>query len=593
MLSLRIFNLIIGLALLVFAGANASAQPSTIAFNSIPHPASKLNTLIGHGSKLIAGNMDGIFVSVDDGQTWVVQNNGLPSPVQVNVLVSVNNLIFAATDKGIWKSNDEAQSWGDAGAGELTNKAVSALYILGENIFAGTSSPTPPPSTPGDLSGKLMRSSDFGQSWKQVNAGLPVFNFVSSISSIGNTIFVVIDNYPYAIFKSSDNGNSWKAGGFPGQSGKLETIATSGPIIYATGIHVPGTRTYAARWFSLDLGETWNLIDSRGGPFYLPVFSSLVVSGSNLFYCYQQSPFSPGSNPYSSFEGVLYAEKKSIADYNGRYDRVFLVNERIYLTKAQRTLDQLSELLQSNKKVLTPVATIVSAASYQLASLANESIGSVFGSGMALTTAAATGTPLPTNLENVSVFVTDSAGAEKPAPLFYVSPTQINFQLPAGLVGGRGTVTVKLYNQIVASGLILIANTSPGLFSVNQTGEGLAAATVQRVAANGDVTFLPVAQYDSSAQKFIPLPINVQSGTDQVFLNLYGTGIQGRSEIANVKATVDGIDTPVLYAGSQGTFPGVDQVNVLLPSSLAGKKEVSVILTVDNQVANPVKIFIQ
>ena len=592
MISARTVNLIILTAILVFAGANASAQPTPIAFNSIPHPASKLNTLIGYGSKLIAGNVDGIFVSADNGQTWVAQNDGLPSPIQIYQLVSLNNLIFAATDKGIWKSDNEAQGWSDVGAGVLTNQAVSALYVLGENIFVGTSSPTPPPGTPGDRSGKLMRSSDFGQSWKQVNAGLPVFNFVSSISSIGNTILLVIDNYPYALFKSSDNGNSWRRGGEPGNNAKLKTIATSGPIIFAIGSHTPGARPYAARWSSSDLGDSWKFIEERGGPSYLPVFWSLVVSGSSLFYCYQQSPFSPGSNPYSSFEGVLYAEKTSIADYKGRYDRVFLVNEKIYLTKAEIYLDTLFDLLQSNKKVLTPAATIVSAASYQLTSLASESIGSVFGTGMALTTAAAAGMP-STSLENVSVFVRDSAGTEKPSPLFYVSPTQINFQLPAGLAGGMGIVTVKLYNQIVASGLILIANTSPGLFSVNQTGEGFAAATVQRVAANGDVSFQPIAQYDSSVQKFIPIPINVQSGTDQAYLNLYGTGIRGRSEIANVKATVDGIDVPVSYSGSQGTFLGVDQVNVLLPSSLAGKKEVSVFLTVDNEVANPVKIFIQ
>ena len=297
-----------------------------------------------------------------------------------------------------------------------------------------------------------------------------------------------------------------------------------------------------------------------------------------------------GSRSWASFDGgksffIFHNQGTSTSD------RIFLVDERVYLTKIYGSGS--FDLLQSNKKVLTPVATVVSSASYQLASLASESIGSVFGNGLALTTTATSGSSLPTSLENVSVIVTDSAGIEKPAPLFYVSPSQINFQFPAGLANGTGTVTVKLYNQIVASGMILIANTSPGLFSVTQNGAGFAAATVQRVTTNGGVSFLPIAQYDSNAQKFIPLPINVQAGTDQVYLNLYGTGIRGRSEIANVRATVDGIDVPVLYAGSQGTFLGVDQVNVLLPSSLAGKKEVNVILTVDNQVGNPVKIFIQ
>lgn len=592
MLSVRKVNLIFLLATLVFAGANASAQPTPIAFNSIPHPAAKLNTLIGYGSKLIAGNADGVFVSADNGQTWVVQNNGLPSPLQVYQLVTLNNLIFAATDKGIWKSDNEAHSWNDAGAGVLTNQAVSALYILGENIFAGTSS--------GDASGKVMRSSDYGQSWKDVSAGLPAVNYIPGFSSVGNTILI---SFGSQLFKSNDYGNSWRRSSSLG----LRAIATSGPIIFAIGEYVPAVRTYAARWSSSDLGDSWKLIEDRGGSFLFPSFSSLAVSGSNILFCYEQQASLNPANAYSSFESSLDAGKtftKSYLYYNqsvSKYDRIFLVDERIYLTKVDRSSSgSFLELLQSNK-VLTPVATVVSAASYQLTSLASDSIGSVFGSGMALATAAATGTPFPTILENVSVLVRDSVGTEKLAPLFYVSPTQINFQLPAGLAGGTGSVSVKLYNPnnpyipnpVVAGGMISIANTSPGLFSVNQTGEGFAAATVQRVTANGGIIFNPIVQYDSNAQKFISLPINVQSGTEQVYLNLYGTGIRGRSEIANVKATGDGIDVPVLYAGSQGTFLGVDQVNVLLPSSLAGKKEVNVILTVDNQVSNPVKIFIQ
>ena len=38
---------------------------------------------------------------------------------------------------------------------------------------------------------------------------------------------------------------------------------------------------------------------------------------------------------------------------------------------------------------------------------------------------------------------------------------------------------------------------------------------------------------------------------------------------------------------------GVDQVNVLVPGSLAGRGEVDVLLTVDAQMANPVRINIK
>jgi len=54
------------------------------------------------------------------------------------------------------------------------------------------------------------------------------------------------------------------------------------------------------------------------------------------------------------------------------------------------------------------------------------------------------------------------------------------------------------------------------------------------------------------------------SASDQVFLVLYGTGIRHRSSDAAVTATVNGISVPVQSA-AQGTYPGLDQVNLALP----------------------------
>jgi uncharacterized protein (TIGR03437 family) len=50
---------------------------------------------------------------------------------------------------------------------------------------------------------------------------------------------------------------------------------------------------------------------------------------------------------------------------------------------------------------------------------------------------------------------------------------------------------------------------------------------------------------------------------------------------------------PVLSAGAQMQYAGLDQVNVELPSSLAGKGEVPVVLTADGQTANTVLINVR
>ena len=76
----------------------------------------------------------------------------------------------------------------------------------------------------------------------------------------------------------------------------------------------------------------------------------------------------------------------------------------------------------------------------------------------------------------------------------------------------------------------------------------------------------------------------------EVYLELYGTGLRNHSGLANVSVTVSGVAVPVLYTGNQPEFIGLDQVNVQLPRSLAGRGAVDVVVVTEGQAANPVKI---
>jgi uncharacterized protein (TIGR03437 family) len=49
----------------------------------------------------------------------------------------------------------------------------------------------------------------------------------------------------------------------------------------------------------------------------------------------------------------------------------------------------------------------------------------------------------------------------------------------------------------------------------------------------------------------------------------------------------------VSYTGPQGDFPGLDQINVLIPPALAGRGLVDVELTIFAAPANPVQVTIQ
>jgi len=77
------------------------------------------------------------------------------------------------------------------------------------------------------------------------------------------------------------------------------------------------------------------------------------------------------------------------------------------------------------------------------------------------------------------------------------------------------------------------------------------------------------------------------------FSTLYATGLRNRSALENVSCTIGSASAPVLYAGPQMSFDGLDQVNFQIPTSLKGRGEVDVVLTVDGQRSNTVKVSIQ
>lgn len=90
-------------------------------------------------------------------------------------------------------------------------------------------------------------------------------------------------------------------------------------------------------------------------------------------------------------------------------------------------------------------------------------------------------TPLPTTLAGTTVRVKDSAGAERPAQLFFASPAQVNLLMPAGLANGAATVTITGGDGAISTGVTPISATAPGLFTANTSGQGVAAGVALRV----------------------------------------------------------------------------------------------------------------
>ncbi len=75
-------------------------------------------------------------------------------------------------------------------------------------------------------------------------------------------------------------------------------------------------------------------------------------------------------------------------------------------------------------------------------------IGAAFGQNLAASECIAQTLPLPNELCGVQVTVSDNTGAQTLAPLFYVSPTQVNFYFPA-TQWGTGKDSVRRQQQVI------------------------------------------------------------------------------------------------------------------------------------------------
>ncbi|HNG33749.1 MAG TPA: SBBP repeat-containing protein, partial [Blastocatellia bacterium] len=294
-------------------------------------------------------------------------------------------------------------------------------------------------------------------------------------------------------------------------------------------------------------------------------------------------------------------------DSQGRYEFANLPGGFIYTVSAARSGVTISPAVRRvalgrdlDLRFIVGVGSLtgVSAASYSPHAVTVAGIVALFGQGLSTNTVAATGTTLPVTLDGVSVFVTNRNIGIRQCRLFFVSPGQINAALPpiestqddAGIYSGEALVEVRRGSQVLAAGSIEIERAAPALFTADASGTGFPPALALRVGADGSQVFDPVARFDPATGRFVAVPIDVSNPTEQVFLVLFATGLRHRSDPADVALKLGNETAMVTFAGAAPGQTGVDQLNALLPRSLAGSGEVTVLLTTEGKTSNAVKL---
>lgn len=231
----------------------------------------------------------------------------------------------------------------------------------------------------------------------------------------------------------------------------------------------------------------------------------------------------------------------------------------------------------------------VSSASLKIGAVAPDSLVSAWGTNFSAYPLSTDGLPVD-RLNGTTVRIKDSACIERLAPLFFVSPTQINYLIPAGTTFGPATVSVFNEAGAVSIANIQIDRVAPGLFSANANGKDAAAASLLRIKANGEQRYERIVQFDFAQNRYVAMPIDLSASDEQAFLLLFGSGIKLRSSLSAVTATIGGVPVEVLYAGPQGGYLGLDQINLRVPKTLAGRGESDVVLMVDGKMANTVRV---
>ncbi len=226
-----------------------------------------------------------------------------------------------------------------------------------------------------------------------------------------------------------------------------------------------------------------------------------------------------------------------------------------------------------NVQASETAAAVTDAAGYGL-SVTPDSIASVFGTALATRTVVNSTATLPTTLDGTTVYVNGL-----PAPLFFVSPGQINFQVPASLAPGSATVAIRNQTGGVAVARFNLVNISPGIFTRLANGKGAPAALAS---SDGGLTYPILMANDDGT------PVELQVGNIAV---LFGTGFRFLS--GQPTASAAGIDFAPTYAGAQGQLIGLDQINLTIPESLRGKGETDLVFNLDGKTTNAVRIKVR
>ena len=198
---------------------------------------------------------------------------------------------------------------------------------------------------------------------------------------------------------------------------------------------------------------------------------------------------------------------------------------------------------------------IVDAASFS-GTLTRGAIASLFGQNLASELAEATATPLPADLGGVQVLVEGV-----PAPLFFASPAQINFQMPfEAPLGGAVQVAVRSAGGDSPQASVALAPYAPGVFANPATGEP--------IITRADGSLIDAASPASPGDILIVYLTGIGDLTATPVTGDLASADPLSAATDAPAVTAAGAPAQVFFAGLTPGFVGLGQLNIQLPEAL-------------------------
>ena len=528
----------------------------------------------------------------------------------------------------VWQSLDGGGRWraisGDLTGGTATIKTIAVAPGDGSVLYVGANDGT-------------LQVTRNGSTWTDRSAGLPIRTIthitVDPVDPM--TAYVTFSGFPAStaipghIFKTNDGGASWKD-----NSGNMPNVPVNDLVIDPD---IPGTLyagTDAGVLVSTDDGASWT---TQGYGLPRVVVSSLVLQRSSRVLraathgrsvweiavpltSPSQQPVIQSLSPAQANAGGANITL-AVTGTNFRIGSAVLWNGRSLPTvvadsahvSAQITASDLSRLGRATVAVFNPVPgggasntvnfsigpapvskpeAFVSAANPTGGNaLAPRSIASLFGVNLAPEQAVADlAPPLPLTLADLSLNLDGNQ-----LPLFFVSPGQVNFQVPFVAVT-RPTQFPLVITQGTLSTTIQVTLKpfAPALFTTNAQGTGQGSVLIAGTASvAAPVGTLPGSRPAKRGDFISIYCTGLGDVRNRPGLGSASPGVALASTLVDPAVLIGGVSAMVSFSGLAPGFVGLYQVNVQVPDAVSSGAALPIVLTIGGETSNTATIAVE